>query len=220
MSGMRLLDRHVSLFSGSLRTLLRRESDRRRCADSPYAWLFQPYMGEELVALACTAMPTPSSPVISLAAVVLSQQQVQTSRAFVITLGSAQHPENAMLRRHHLLCEAGAVQPPSSDNLNAIVEFIGNRPIIGWQLEKRIGALNALLSKRLNFALPNAQVDVAKLHQRQLRRLHPEVESPSSFAEALACWQLPAMGIQSVLGEATASALLYLRLQRVMAELA
>lgn len=220
MSGMRLLDRHVALFSGSLRTLLRRESDRRRCAESPYAWLFQPYMGEELVALACTVTPTACVPIISLAAVVLSQQQVHTSRAFVITLGSTKQPESATLRRHHLLCEAGAVLPPSSDNLGALVEFIGNRPIVGWQLEKRIGALNALLTKRLNFALPNAQVDVAKLHQRQLRRLHPEVEAPSSFAQALACWQVPAMGVQSVLGEATASALLYMRLQRVMAQAA
>ncbi|QNU65131.1 DNA polymerase III subunit epsilon [Vreelandella titanicae] len=217
---MRLLDRHVTLFSGSLRTLLRRESDRRRCADSPYAWLFQPYMGEELVALACTATPTQSSPVISVAAVVLSHQQVHTSRAFVITLGSAKQPESATLRRHHLLCEAGEILPPNSDNLSALVEFIGNRPIVGWQLERRIGALNALLSKRLNFALPNAQVDVAKLHQRQLRRLHPEVEAPSSFAQALACWQVPVMGMQSVLGEATASALLYMRLQRIMAQVA
>lgn len=220
MSGMRLLDRHVALFSGSLRTVLRRESDRRRCADSPYAWLFQPYMGEELVALACTTTPTSSSPVISLAAVVLSRQQVRTSRAFVMTLGSPKQPESATLRRHHLLCEAGEVQLPSRENLSALVEFIGNRPIVGWQLEQRIGELNALLSKRLNFALPNAQVDVAKLHQRQLRRLHPEIESPSSFTQALACWQVPALGVQSVLGEATASALLYLRLQRVMAEAA
>ncbi len=220
MSGMRLLDRHVALFSGSLRTLLRRESDRRRCADSPYAWLFQPYMGEELVALACTSTPTPTSPVISLAAVVLSQQQVRTSRAFVLTLGAPGQASNASLRRHHLLCQAGEVAAPNRDNLNALVEFIGNRPIVGWQLDKRIGALNALLRKRLDFALPNAQVDVEKLHQRQLRRLHPELEARSSFAQALACWQVPSMGMQGVLGEATSSALLYMRLQRIMAEAA
>ncbi|MCH4812597.1 DNA polymerase III subunit epsilon [Vreelandella neptunia] len=217
---MRLLDRHVALFSGSLRTLLRRESDRRRCADTPYAWLFQPYMGDELVALACMATPTASAPVISLAAVVLSQQHVRTSRAFVLTLGTPGQAENASLRRHHLLCQAGEVTSPNSDNLNALVEFIGNRPIVGWQLDQRIGALNTLLSERLDFALPNAQVDVAKLHQRQLRRLHPEVEAPSSFTQALACWQVPTMGMQSMLGEATASALLYMRLQRVMAEAA
>lgn len=218
MSGMRLLDRHVALFSGSLRTLLSRESDRRRCAGSPYGWLFQPYMGDELVAIACYVTPTSSSPLMSLAAVVLSQQQVLTSRAFVMTLGTPEHLESAALRRHQLLYQAGEVLPPSSDNLSALVEFIGNRPIIGWQLDKRISTLNVLLRAQLDFALPNAQVDVARLHQRQLRRLHPEVEPPSTFAKALACWQVPRVGMESVLGAATASALLYMRLQRIMAE--
>ncbi|BBI63947.1 hypothetical protein HSBAA_52530 [Vreelandella sulfidaeris] len=110
--------------------------------------------------------------------------------------------------------------PPNRDNLSALVEFIGNRPIIGWKLEPRISALNALLSKQLGFSLPNAQIDVAKLHQRRLRRLHPEIDAPSSFAQALTCWKVPALGMQSVLGEATASALLYMRLQRTMAEAA
>lgn len=219
MSGIWLLDRHVALFSGSLRTLLRRESDRRRCADSPYAWLFQPYMGEELVALTCYVTPTGSLPVISLAAIVFNQQRILTSQPFVLTLGAPGQVDSASLRRHRLLCQAGEITSPSSGNLSALVEFIGNRPVVGWQLDQRIGALNALLSARLHFELPNAQVDVAKLHQRQLRRVHPEVDMPSSFAQALACWQVPAMGAtQGILGEATASALLYMRLQRVMAE--
>lgn len=218
MSGIGILDRHVALFSGPLQTMLRRESDRRRCADSPYAWLFQPYMGDELVALACYETPMPSSSVISVAAVVLSQQQVRTSRAFVATLGTVEQPDSASLRRHRMLCQAGQVTDTSSDSLSALVEFIGNRPIVGWQLTKRIGALNTLLRQRLSFALPNAQVDVAKLHQRQLRRLRPVLEAPSTFAQALACWQVPTMGGQSVLGEATSSALLYMRLQRIMAE--
>ncbi|MGO3216565.1 MAG: DNA polymerase III subunit epsilon, partial [Halomonas sp.] len=102
MSGIWLLDRHVALFSGSLRTLLRRESDRRRCAGSPYAWLFQPYMGEELVALTCCVTPTGSSPVISLAAIVFNQQRILTSQAFVLTLGTPGQADNASLRRHRL----------------------------------------------------------------------------------------------------------------------
>lgn len=220
MSGIRILDRHVALFSGSLRTLLRRESDRRRCADSPYGWLFQPYMGDESVALACHVTATSSSPLISLAAVVLSQQQVCTSRALIMTLGPVDEVGSAAQRRHQLLYQTGETVSPSSDNLSELVEFIGNRPIVGWQLDQRISALNVLLRKKLDFALPNAQVDVEKLHQRQLRRLHPQVEAPSTFAQALSCWQVPAVATHSLLGQATANALLYMRLQRIMAEAA
>lgn len=213
MSGMRLLDRHVALFSGSLRTLLQRESDRRRCVGSPYAWLFQPYMGEELVALACHASDD-AQPVISVAAVVLDQHHVQTSRAWVATIANTQSANATTLRRHHCLYGTSVALAPSAENLGTLAEFIGNRPLIGWQLDRSLDRLNALFKKGLGFGLPNAQVDVAKLHQRQLRRLHPQVDIDSRIGDALDRWQLPTLSGHSVLGESTASALLYLRLQR------
>ncbi|MGO2398298.1 MAG: hypothetical protein ACTH6C_06010, partial [Halomonas sp.] len=69
----------MALLGQTLRRMFKRERDRRRYANSPYAWLFQPYMGEELVALACESLPG-ETPVLSVAAVVLNQQQVHTSQ--------------------------------------------------------------------------------------------------------------------------------------------
>lgn len=219
MTGMRLLDRHVSLFSGSLRTLMQRENDRRRWADSPYAWLFQPYMGEEAVALACQMSPG-RSPVVSLAAVVLSPHRVHASQAWVATFADTQRACPATLRRHHRLYATQSVLTPNADNLGSLAEFIGNRPLIGWQLDHAVECLNGLFKTGLGFGLPNAQVDVAKLHHRQLRRLHPHCDTASQITEALARWQVPGIQWLGVLGDATASALLYLRLQREMARAA
>lgn len=219
MSGMRWLDRHVSLFSGSLRTLLQRESDRRRCVDSPYAWLFQPYMGEEQVALACYAS-SGEHPVISVAAVVLSQRHVQTSRAWVATIANTRSANVATLRRHQHVYGTTVALSPNAENLGALAEFIGNRPLIGWQIDRSLDQLNMLFKEALGFGLPNAQVDVAKLHHRQLRRLHPQVDIGNDLGEALERWQLPAMNSHGVLSEAAASALLYIRLQRETAQVA
>lgn len=217
MSGMRLLDRHMSLLSGSLRTLMQRESDRRRWADSPYAWLFQPYMGEEMVALACQVSPG-QAPVVSVAAVVLSPGRVQTSRAWVATLAEERNNNAPALRRHHRLYATDMVLAPNAEHLGALAEFIGNRPLIGWQLGRSVEHLNLLFKAGLGFGLPNAQVDVGKLHYRQLRRLHPQCETSGRLTEALARWQMPALQWMGVLGDATASALLYLRLQREIAQ--
>lgn len=219
MSGMRLLDRHVALFSGSLRTLLQRESDRRRCEGSPYAWLFQPYMGEELVAMSCQAS-VDEHPVVSVAAVVLSQRHIQTSRAWVATIANTRSADKATLRRHHQLYGTDVALTPSADNLGALAEFIGNRPLIGWQVGHSFGCLNSLFKAAMGFGLPNAQVDVAKLHQRQLRRLHPQVDISRRLDDALERWQLPVLSGYGVLSEATASALLYLRLQREATQVA
>ncbi|MBE0464683.1 DNA polymerase III subunit epsilon [Halomonas sp. FME20] len=212
---MQGIDKYLTLVGRSLRALFKRERERRRYANSPYAWLFQPYMGEELVALACQVTPG-ETPVLSFAAVVLNQQQIHTSSAWVATLADLQAADKTTLRRHRKLYNTETALSPSTDTLRALAEFIGNRPLIGWQLDQQLAALNSAFRIHLGFGLPNAQIDVAKLHQRQLRRLHPLVESPSQFSEALACWQVPATSTSGLLGKATASALLYMRLQRDM----
>lgn len=216
MSGMPLLDRHMTLLSGSLRTLLQRESDRRRWSDTPYAWLFQPYMGEEAVAMACQVSDVQPA-VMSVAAVVLSPRRVHTSRTWVATLAASPSLVPATLRRHYQLHGTDSPRNPDAECLSELAEFIGNRPLVGWQLDQTIEPLNGLFRAGLGFGLPNAQVDLAKLHGRQLRRLHPHIDPSRRLEDALARWQLPPLTWPSVVSEATASALLYLRLQREVA---
>lgn len=204
MSGMRLLDRHVGLLSGSLRTLVQRESDRRRFADTPHGWLFQPYMGEEAVALACReSQARPGE--LRVAAVVLTPRRVQTSQAWGDTLVMVDDP---LSHRQ----EQGAVPVALAARVEALAEFIGNRPVVGWQLDTLLAPLGRMFKATLGFGLPNAQVDLARLHARQLRRLHPQAVVGPSMNEALSCWSLP-LAWPSVQSEATAAALLYQRLQ-------
>jgi len=195
---------------GWLGGLLRRGSERRRYAASPYAWLFQPYLGNELVALSCFA----HHGVMSIAAVTLRHHQILTSRAWVAALSEGARGSDAAERRHQLLYNVETTLPLDVESLRSLVEFIGNRPIVGWQLEQRLAPLEQALRRHLGFGLPNARVDVTKLHQRHLRRLHPQAEQEDELARALNCWQVPSQAPQRALEDATASALLYLRLQR------
>ncbi len=207
MSEMRLLDRHVGLLSGSLRTLVQRESDRRRFADTPHGWLFQPYMGEEAVALACReSQARPGE--LRVAAVVLTPRRVLTSHAWSDTLTTkGEHMPHRQERD-----DAPASSVDSGARIEALAEFIGNRPVVGWQLDALLAPLGRMFKASLGFGLPNAQVDLARLHARQLRRLHPQAEVGPSINEALSCWSLP-LAWPSVHSEATAAALLYQRLQ-------
>ncbi|MGO2262127.1 MAG: DNA polymerase III subunit epsilon, partial [Halomonas sp.] len=120
--------------------------------------------------------------------------------------------------QHQQLYNPATAVPLCAETLHAFTDFIGNRPLVGWQLDQQFCMLNRAFRAHLGFGLPNVQVDVAKLHQRQLRRLHPLVESSQPFSEALACWQVPTISTQRLLGKATASALLYMRLQRDMTQ--
>ncbi|SDN80522.1 DNA polymerase III subunit epsilon [Vreelandella arcis] len=195
---------------GWLGSMLRRGSERRRYAASPYAWLFQPYLGNELVALSCFA----HHGVISVAAVTLRQHQILTSGAWVAALSNTASGSAAAERRHQLLYSVDTTLPLNIESLRSLIEFIGNRPILGWQLEQRLAPLEQQLRRHLGFGLPNARVDVTKLHQRYLRRLHPQAEQQAELACALRCWQVPSAAPQRALEDATASALLYLHLRR------
>lgn len=217
MSCMQRINQCAALIGRSLRGMFKRERDRRRYANTPYAWLFQPYMGEELVALACQVTPG-KAPIVSLAAVVLDHQQVHLSQAWVATLTDPQAVCEKTVRRHRELYDIETTLLTSVQTLKSLADFIGNRPLIGWQLDQQLSLLDGVFKDHLGFGLPNAQVDVAKLHQRQLRRRHPLVEAPGQFSDALSCWQIPAIATRGLLGKATASALLYMRLQRDMAQ--
>lgn len=199
-------------FSGSLRTLLQRESDRRRYVDSPYAWLFQPYMGDEQVALACHASAG-RHPIVSVSAVVLDRHQVKVSRAWVATIANSR-VDTATLRRHQRLYGTALSLSPDAENLATLVEFIGNRPLLGWQIGRSFDQLNMLVKQALGFSFPNARVDISKLYHRYLRRLCSQASLCGHLSEALERWQLPYRGGHDVLSESVASALLYIRLQR------
>ncbi|WP_447895192.1 DNA polymerase III subunit epsilon [Vreelandella sp. GE22] len=217
---MRFTDRYASLLGGSLRTLVKRESDRRRFAGSAFEWLFHPYLGEELVALAFRF--SQDSEILSIAAVVFDQRQVYTRSAWVATLADEarikrrrQRPSNDQhcIARH---CIAQhrifAPLPPTAENIAALAEFIGNRPVVGWGLGRALAPINRLFNARLGFELPNAQVDVARLYQRKARRSPVEPQA-ASFSQALSHSRL-ALPWPSLLGEASACALLYMRLKR------
>lgn len=217
MGHVALLDRHVPFFSGSLRTFLRRESDRRRCANSPYAWLFQPYMGEETIALACHI---DQSGVFSVAAVPFSPQAIKTSAAYVMTLLPAKETTRqasltSPLRQHRLQHAPQGVKRVDEASLSELVAHIGNRPLLGWGLPRQLEVLNRALNHHLGFALPNAQVDLGLLCQREWRRRQPFIDPPVSLCHAAARWRIPLSPFSGVLDQATASALLYQRLQRL-----
>ncbi|WP_447527828.1 DNA polymerase III subunit epsilon [Vreelandella sp. TE19] len=212
---MRFTDRYAPLLGGSLRTLVKRESDRRRFAGSAFEWLFHPYLGEEFVALAFRFSQESES--LSIAAVVFDQRQVYTRSAWVATLAdeapikrSRQRPsiDRHCIAQHRI----AAPLPPTAENIATLAEFIGNRPVVGWGLGRALAPINRLFNARLGFELPNAQVDVARLYQRKARRSPVEVQA-ASFSQALSHSRL-ALPWPSLLGEASACALLYMRLKR------
>lgn len=195
---------------------LRRAADRRRHANGDYAWLFHPYTGDEMVVIdtETTGRDIRSAELVSLAAVKVRGDRVLTSESLDLRLARPASLSGDSIRIHGLRgidLEGGT---PVHEALERLLDFVGNRPLVGWHLDFDVTILNRELRPRFGFALPNATIDVAQRYVRRLRRRHPEVESAPRFEKVAELLKVPVMGRHTALGDAVTTALIFLRLER------
>lgn len=198
-----------------LRTL-RRVVDRRRHARGRYGWLFHPYTGNEMVAIAvlATGGDARHAEPLAIAAVRLRGDRVLTSESLELRLARPEALTGDAVRHHGLrgidLDEGLAMD----EALGRLLEFVGNRPLVGWRLDRDLALLNRKLRRHLGFALPNAGIDLAQRYQRRQRHQHPHFMSSPRFDEVAERLGVPLMGRQSALGTAVTTALMQLRMAR------
>lgn len=196
--------------------VLRRVADRRRHANGEYAWLFHPYTGDEMVVIdtETTGLDTRSAELVSIAAVRVRGDRILTSDSLDLRLRRPDTLTGDSIRIHGLR----GMDLDNGESLDAALErlldFVGNRPLVGWHLGFDLAILNRELRPRFGFELPNATVDVAQLWRRRLRRRHPEIDSQPRFERVAERLGVPVMGRHTALGDAVTTALMFLRLER------
>lgn len=198
-----------------LRTL-RRAADRRRQAEGDYGWLFSPYTGDEMVAIDCetTGLDKRQAELVSLAAVRIRGDRILISDSLDLRLAVPASLSGDSIRIHGLrgmdLTDGAGVE----EALSQFLDFVGNRPLVGWCLDFDLAVLNRYLRPTFGFDLPNARVDVARNYLRQLRRSHPELDIHPRFEQVAERLGVPVMGRHTALGDAVTTALMHLRLAR------
>ncbi|RCV87607.1 3'-5' exonuclease [Billgrantia montanilacus] len=196
---------------------LRRAKDRRRHANGEYGWLFHPYTGDELVAIDCetTGVDTRTAEPVSIAAVKVRGDRVLASESLDLRLRRPASLTGDSIRIHGLRGIDLDDGECLDEALAKLLDFIGNRPLLGWHLDFDLAILNRQLRPRFGFELPNSGIDVAQLYHRQLRRSAMEPDPTTirfdTVAEVL---DVPVMGRHTALGDAVTTALMYLKLER------
>jgi DNA polymerase III subunit epsilon len=195
---------------------LRRAADRRRQAHGDYAWLFRPYTGDELVALdtETTGRDPRTAELVSIAAVRIRGDRLLTSDSLDLRLARPASLDGDSIRIHGLRGIDLADGLGVNVALSRLLDFVGNRPLVGWCLDFDLAIINRELRPRLGFELPNAGIDVVQTYARQLRRSHPEVTPRLRFEAMAEALDVPVMGRHTALGDAVTTGLMYLRLTR------
>jgi DNA polymerase-3 subunit epsilon len=195
---------------------LKRLADRFKNRDSDFKGLFEPYAGSEIVSLDCemTGLDTKNDHIVSIGAVKIAGNKINTGDAFEAMIDHGEWLSEDAIRVHRIrkvdLNDAVAIDTA----VMAMIEFIGNRPILGYNIQFDLKFLDRYTKPLLGFSLPNQIIEFADVYRKAVVSKRPDAVPHLGFEEIIEDLNVPVFGRHTALGDATTVAMAYVKLKR------
>ncbi|KFN39800.1 MAG: DNA polymerase III subunit epsilon [Sulfuricurvum sp. MLSB] len=185
--------------------------------DESYASLFEPYEGDEIVVFdtETTGLNPKKDAVLSIGAVKVKGDKILTSESFEVFLKPSREISAESIKIHHIRpCDLEhAVEP--LEGVKKFLEFIGNRPLVGYYLEFDVSMMNRMIKPWIGVTLPNPQTEVSGLYFDKKIALIPQGNIDLRFDTILRDLNIPKMGQHNALNDAIMTAMVYIKLQHI-----
>jgi len=197
---------------------LRRIRDvwKLRQGNSSWKYLFKRYQGQELVSLdiETTSLDVSKAQILSIAAVVIKGNRVVSSDKLSLTLIPPKELPRASVKIHKLRRMDLNGGLPVEEALEKMLKFIGNRPIVGYNIGYDLAVLDRYLRPLYEFGVPNQSIDVMDLYRNKAQLAGGvECQINLSFEAIAKKLDIPILGRHTALGDAMTTAIMYLRLK-------
>jgi len=195
--------------------ILRRWWYQNRLKNSPYQVLFDSYQGDELVSLDCetTSLDPHSAELVTIAATRIKANRILTSQSIHLTLRAPVSLDADSIAIHRIRHQDLQEGLDERQALTALLEFIGNRPLVGYHIRYDKTILDRYFLRLFDFALPNKMVEVSHLYHERLERLLPNAYYDLSLEAISRHLDLPVTERHDALQDAITAALIYVRLK-------
>jgi DNA polymerase III subunit epsilon len=196
---------------------LLRSWNRKGLIDASYEWLFDIYNGDEVVVFdtETTGLNSRKDAVLSIGAVKIKGDKILTSQSFEVFLKPTKEISTESIKIHHIRpCDLDQALEPL-EGVKRFLEFIGNRPLVGYYLEFDVAMMNRLIKPWLGVTLPNKQIEVSGLYFDKKNALIPQGNIDLRFDTILKDLKIPRMGQHNALNDAIMTAMIYIKLQHV-----
>lgn len=194
---------------------LRRRRNRRLMAQSEWAFLFEPYHGDEVVSLdlETTSLTVKEAQILSIGAVKIRGRRILTSECFDIKLKKPPGMTAESIKIHHILqseLENGMELEPA---LKDLLLFIGNRPLLGYYVNYDIRVLDRFIEPLFGFRLPNSAIELSQVYNQIIKWRYLGGEIDLRFDTIARKLDIPMFERHTALGDAVTVALMYIRLR-------
>lgn len=195
---------------------LRRSYWHFRLKDSHYRPLFVAPDTKEYISLDCetTSLDPYRAELISIAAVKIVDNRIVTSHPFEVRLRAPQSLDSQSIRIHRLRHQDLANGLNEAEAIRRLLDFIGNRPLVGYHIRYDKKILDIACQRHLGFPLPNRLIEVSQIYHDKLEQQLPNAYFDLSLDTICRTLALPLQNKHDALQDAITAALIYVRLTR------
>lgn len=181
---------------------------------SPFQALFGTCTHPEFVSLDCetTSLNPKRAELVSIAATKIIGNRIITSQPFEVRLLAPQSLDSQSVKIHKIRHSDLANGLTEQEALMKLIEFIGNRPLVGYHIRYDKTILDIACRKHLGFPLPNRLIEVSQIYQDQLEKQLPNGYFNLSLDAICRHLGLPLQDKHDALQDAISAALVYIRL--------
>ncbi|RJG47865.1 3'-5' exonuclease [Motilimonas pumila] len=188
--------------------------EKKKAARAGYQWLFEPYHGDEIVSLdfETTGLNPKIDDIISIGAVIVKGQRVLTSKQLNLAIKPKQVIPQDAIKIHRIRNQDAANGITLEQALPELLQFIGNRPILGYFVKFDLALLNRCCQQRYDFQLPNDAIELCNIYYKKVNAYYPDAWVDHKFETLATTLDIPVLGRHSAVGDAITTALMYLKL--------
>ncbi len=187
----------------------------RNLKDEKYLYLFDEPPVDEYVCLDCetTGLNPKKDEILSIGAVIIKENKILMRQTLNIFVKPSQKVTEASIKIHQIrpIDLENAVEPKVA--IMELLEFIGNRPIVGYYIKFDIAMISKYTKKYIGISLPNHQVEVSSMYFKTRKRSSDYEFVDLKFDTIMKELDIPELGKHDALNDALMTSMIFLKLR-------
>jgi DNA polymerase-3 subunit epsilon len=187
---------------------------KRKLTNSKYEYLFEPYGEDEYICFDCetTGLNPKIDDIISIGAVKIKGNTILASQKFERFIKPKTKLQADSIKIHQIR-ECDLADAKDIDEvIYEFLDFIGNRPLVGYYLEFDVAMINKYTKPKIGIKLPNKQIEVSALYFDKVIGKIPQGNIDLRFNTIMKKLDLPMMGKHDAINDAIMTAMIFLKL--------
>ncbi len=189
--------------------------NQKNLKDTNYSYLFEPYVGDEYVCFDCetTGLNPKTAEIISIGAIIIKDNKIVHSKKFERFAKTTNPLSSESIKIHHIReCDIQNALD-IEDVIDDFLDFIGNRPLVGYFLEFDCAMIDKYIKPKLGITLPNRKIEVSSLYYDMMIKKYPQGNIDLRFDVIMNKLSLPRLGKHDAINDVIMTSMIFLKLK-------